>query len=80
MSDDVEARLQQVRTKQQDAHRKRAMAEARLDAATARRDDALKQLKDLGFSTVAQARERAVALEEETEQILAAIEAKVRDL
>jgi hypothetical protein len=80
VSTDVEDRLQKIRTKQQDSHRKRAQAEARLDAARARQAEALQALRDLGFSTVAEARDRAVALEAETEQILADIEAKVKDL
>lgn len=77
---DVESRLQSLRSKQQDARRRYAQAEAKLDTVRSQKTALLKGLKDQGFASVDAARERVRELSTETEDILAQIEEKVRGL
>ena len=77
---DLEERLQLVRSRQQEATRRRAQAEAKLDTVRAQREDVLARLKAMNYDTVEAAQQRAVALKAETESVLADIEAKVRGL
>ena len=76
----VEARLQAVRSKQQEVQRTHAQTEARLDAAKARKEELLSKLKERGFSSVEQARKRVTELQELTESALADVEEKVNAL
>ncbi len=77
---DLESRLQQVRARQQEAFRKRAAAEAKLDAVRSQKQDSLDRLSDMGFSSPQAAKERAQELKTQSESVLAGIEEKVRPL
>ena len=78
--DDVELRLQNLRTKQQDAQRRFAQAEAKLDQVRSQKATLLTSLKEQGYADVAAARDRVQALSAETQAILAQIEEKVAGL
>lgn len=80
MADDIEGRLQALRSKQQEAQRRYAQAEAKLDAVRSQKQALLTGLKEQGFETVEDARVRVKELSAETEQILAQIETKVNGL
>jgi chromosome segregation ATPase len=80
MADDVESRLQALRTKQQDAQRRHAQAEAKLDTARSQKQALLDGLKKQGFPDVKAARARVQELSAETETILAQIEEQVAGL
>lgn len=77
---DVENRLQNLRAKQQDAQRRYAQAEAKLDSVQAQKRDLLKGLKEQGYEDVAAAKVRVSELSAETEEILSQIEEKVSGL
>lgn len=77
---DVEVRLQQLRSKQQDAQRRYAQAEAKLDAVRSQKETLLAGLKENGWESVEAARERVQALSAETQAILEKIEQQVVSL
>lgn len=77
---DVEARLSALRTKQHDAQRRHAQAEAKLDAVRAQKTALLEGLREQGYDDVDAARVRVQELTAETEAILAQIEEKVAGL
>lgn len=77
---DVETRLQNLKMKQQDAQRRYAQAEAKLDQVRSQKAALLTSLKDQGFPDVAAARTRVQELSSQTDAILAEIEEKVSGL
>ncbi len=76
----VEERLTGIRTQQQEAGRRRATAEAKLDEVRARRENLMAALKEHGCADVGSAQQRLAELSEESEKALALIEEKVRGL
>lgn len=80
MADDIENRLQTLRSKQQDAQRRYAQAEAKLDAVRAQKTALLKGLKEQGFPDAKAAQKRVTELSAETDSILAQIEEQVSGL
>lgn len=80
MTDDAESRLQGLRTKQQDAQRRHAQAEAKLDSARSQKAALIDGLKNQGYPDVKAARKRVEELSAETETILAKIEEQVSGL
>jgi chromosome segregation ATPase len=80
MAEDVEARLQNLRTKQQDAQRRHAQAEAKLDSVRAQKTALLEGLAEQGYPDVDAARARVQELTAETAEILSQIEEKVAGL
>lgn len=77
---DIEKRLSELRNQQGEATRRLAQAEAKRDQVIARRTETLEALKEMGYDTPEAAQEAAVALNNETESILAQIEEKVAGL
>lgn len=77
---DIETRLQSLKDRQQEAARRYAQAEARLDTVRARRDELMDALKEHGFDTPSQAREKVNELSGEVEQILEKISEEVSGL
>jgi hypothetical protein len=80
MADDIETRLQTLRSKQQDAQRRHAQAEAKLDNVRAQKTSLLNGLKEQGFSDTTAAQKRVKELSTETEAILSQIEEQVSSL
>lgn len=80
MAEDIEQRLSSIRARQQEAQRRHATAEAKLDQVRARREEVMQSLSAQGFSTPEEARARVESLKSETEEILADIEGKVGSL
>lgn len=80
MSENIEQRLQSLRSRQQEAVRQKAQAEAKLDSVRARKDQILQQLSDEGFPDPEVARVEVQSLSDEVEEILTDIESKVQGL
>lgn len=80
MADDIEYRLQTLRSKQQDAQRRHAQAEAKLDQVRSQKTSLLNGLKEQGFPDAKAAQKRVKELSAETEEILVRIESQVSEL
>lgn len=80
MGSELEARLAQVRARQQETIQRRGKAEGQLDALRAQKSDLTAKLAGMGYESPEAAAERSKALLAETEQVLAGIEAKVKSL
>lgn len=80
MADNIEERLQALRTQQGEAQRRHAQAEAKLDTVRSRKDSLLAGLQEQGFDTPEQARKHVEELNAEVEGILNSIEDKVKGL
>lgn len=80
MSEDIENRLQNLRARQQEAQRRHATAEAKLDQVRSQRQQLLDALKSHGFDTPEEARAAITSMKQKTEKILAEIEKQVADL
>lgn len=80
VAEEIEDRLAALRARQQEAQRRRATADARLDQVQARKAELLAGLKEQGFDSPEEARAHVQELSKETEKILASIEEKVGSL
>lgn len=80
MTDNIETRLQSLRTQQQEASRRYAQAEAKLDTVQSKRESLMSGLKEQGFDSPEAARKHVEELSSEVEEILVQIEEKVRGL
>lgn len=80
MSNNIETRLQSIRTSQQEAGKRYSQAEARLDGVAAKKQQITAQLADMGFSTPEEASAEVSRLNSEVDQILQDIEQKVSGL
>lgn len=78
MAENIENRLQSLRTQQQESARRHAQAEAKLDTVLARKTQLLEGLHQQGFKDPEAAREEVIALSAEVEEILDQIEARVQ--
>lgn len=79
-TEDIETRLQSLRTRQQEAARRYAQAEAKIDTVKARRAEILASLKEHGFDSPEEARAEVENLSSQVEATLEKIEEKVRGL
>ncbi len=77
---DIEERLQSLRSRQQEAVRRKAQAEAKLDSVRARKEQILGQLSEEGFQSPEAAREEVQNLSDQVEEVLREIEEKVQGL
>jgi hypothetical protein len=81
MSQTVEERLSSIRSKQGDAQRRAAKADAQRDEAAARKDKAMALLKtEFDCETVEQASKKLTTLRAQTDDVLSKIEEKVAGL
>lgn len=76
----IEVRLQNLRTQQQEATRRVAQAEAKLDTVHARKREIEEALAEAGYETPQDARARVEELAGEVESVLEDIEQKVSTL
>ena len=80
MMADLLEQLSDVKARQKEVERKKAIAEARADSLRAKEIQLLEQLTALGVQTPSQAREKAADLEKTASQRLASIAEKLSDV
>lgn len=80
MSETIEGRLLSLKSKRQDASRRRATAEAKLDEVASRKAQVLQKLKEQGFDNPEDASKEVQALTEQVDSILDEISEKVSGL
>lgn len=78
--DTIENRLQSVKARQNEAQRRQATVEAKLEQVDTQRKQLLAALKEQGFETPDEARQHVEELKQKTEAILTQIEEKVSGL
>lgn len=77
---EIEDQLSSLRTRQQEAARRYAQAEAKLDQVKARQAQIIDSLKSQGFESAVAAQAEVARLESEVQEVLAEIESKVSGL
>jgi len=80
MSENIETRLQTLKTRRHEASRRRATAEAKLDEVAARKAAVHASLKEQGFDTPDEAAAEVQRLTTEVDEILDEIAQKVEGL
>lgn len=80
MSENIETRLQSLRTRREEANRRRSVAEAKLDEVAARKTQIEQALSDQGFDTPEAARDEVQRISTEVDTILDEIAEKVSGL